>query len=139
MIDLSVTEHLTNSFLTYVVSYPNIAIMNHVIKSWRLHIFCFQDFLKTQLVSSDVSTLDLSGTEQLTDAFFYMIYDKQINFPCLNNMSLNGLYLTHLSPIMSKLVFGGLRPGKPKTNLLSYRNQLETLNFGYSKSRYHTK
>ena len=66
--------------------------MNHVIKSWTLHIFCFQDFLKTQLVSSDVSTLDLSGTEQLTDAFFYMIYDKQINFPCLTNMSLNGLY-----------------------------------------------
>ena len=61
-----------------------------------IHDFCFQDFLKTQLISSDVSMLDLSGTEQLTDTFFYLIYEKQINFPCLKNVNLSGRFFKHI-------------------------------------------
>ena len=36
-----------------------------------------------------------------------------------------------MSHAMRKCVFGSLRPGKTQTDLLSYRDQLESWNFGY--------
>ena len=36
-----------------------------------------------------------------------------------------------MSHAMRKWVFGSLRPGKTQTDLLSYRDQLESWNFGY--------
>ena len=38
----------------------------------------------------------------------------------------------------SKCVFGSLRPGKTQIDLLSYRDQLEFWNFGYTNWRYHS-
>ena len=41
-------------------------------------------------------------------------------------------------PRHEKTCLGGLRPGKTQTDLLSYRDELESCNFGYSKYRYYT-
>ena len=41
-------------------------------------------------------------------------------------------------PRHEKTCLQGLRPGKTQTGLLSYRDQLETWNFGFSKNRYYT-
>ena len=40
--------------------------------------------------------------------------------------------LNNMSLVMIKCVFGSLRPGKTQTDLLSYRDQLESWNFGYT-------
>ena len=55
------------------------------------------------------------------------------NVPPMGMMG-KGIY----EPRHEKTCLRGLRPGKTQTSLLSYRSKLESLNFGYSKKRYHT-
>ena len=43
-----------------------------------------------------------------------------------------------MSHAMRQCVFGSLRPGKTQTDLLSYRDQLESWNFGYINWRHHS-
>ena len=54
---------------------------------------------------------------------------------CLKLPLVQYIYTSHA---MRKCVFGSLRPGKTQTDLLSYRDQLESQNFGYINYRYYS-
>ena len=52
-------------------------------------------------------------------------------------MAVEGNYKL-IEPRHEKTCIRGFRPGKTQTGLLSYRDQLESRNFGFSKYMYYT-
>ncbi|KAH3812850.1 hypothetical protein DPMN_141291 [Dreissena polymorpha] len=53
----------------------------------------FKNFLKTQSTNADVTEMKFGGTDQLTDALWYLLANMKITFGLVSHVSLTGMNL----------------------------------------------
>lgn len=47
--------------------------------------------MKAQTITADIVSLTFSGTDQMTDAFWYLLAKKNIKFPQVTRVSMIGM------------------------------------------------
>ena len=67
-----------------------------------------QGDLNEKLKSGNVTALNLTGVEQLTDMFFAILYEKKVNFSHLFNLNLSGTLIVPCNRIVWSYNTAGL-------------------------------
>ena len=91
LIYYTVNKSYHNSFILLVFSH---VVNFRYVANFKFLTLCsmFQNALYSNLTSGDLVTIDLYGTDQVTDLFFKVVLDFNLKFPSLTKLNLSGKF-----------------------------------------------